>query len=168
MIKRGLNKKAISPLIATVLLIGATIALAALVMIWSQNLFTTTTERTGSQAETQIKCTSYVSFSITKSCIDSTTTAKITIDNNNEQPIEGFKAKVYDVDGAAIVTDAIASPNNLGAWSRKEYDIPISGSVDAIDMLPMIKLESGTTVTCGQRYVRAGSINSLTTDIPAC
>jgi len=60
-----INKKGISPLIATVLLIGFTIVLAALVMRWGGTLFKTTTQTTGCESQGRLQCTSAnMAFSI--------------------------------------------------------------------------------------------------------
>jgi flagellin-like protein len=50
-------KKGISPLIAEVLLIGFTIAVAAIVILWATGFTRTSTKTIGTQAETQIACT---------------------------------------------------------------------------------------------------------------
>jgi len=41
-----MNKKGISPLVATVLIIGFTVALAAVIMVWGQDFITGMVERT--------------------------------------------------------------------------------------------------------------------------
>ena len=58
------NKKGISPLIATVLLIGFTIVLAALVMRWGGTLFRETTQTTGCESQGRIACSSQVDISV--------------------------------------------------------------------------------------------------------
>jgi len=58
------NKKGISPLIATVLLIGFTIVLAALVMRWGGTLFRETTQTTGCESQGRIACSSQVEISV--------------------------------------------------------------------------------------------------------
>jgi hypothetical protein len=50
-------KKGISPLIAEVLLIGFTIGVAAIVILWATGFTKTSTKTIGSQAETQMSCT---------------------------------------------------------------------------------------------------------------
>ena len=51
------NKKGISPLIATVLVIGFTILLAALVITWGTNLFKDTVADTQVNSDFSIACT---------------------------------------------------------------------------------------------------------------
>jgi len=49
-------RKGISPLIAEVLLIGFTVVVASLVILWATSFTRTTTSRIGGQAETQAVC----------------------------------------------------------------------------------------------------------------
>jgi hypothetical protein len=50
-------KKGVSPLIAEILLIGFTVAIASIIILWSTSFTKTTTKTIGSQAETQMACT---------------------------------------------------------------------------------------------------------------
>jgi flagellin-like protein len=50
-------KKGISPLIAEVLLIGFTVAVASIVILWATSFTKTSTKTISSQAETQMACT---------------------------------------------------------------------------------------------------------------
>ena len=58
------EKKGISPLIATVLLIGFTIVLAALVMKWGGELFRNTTTTQGCMAEARLACASDIEIDV--------------------------------------------------------------------------------------------------------
>ncbi len=49
-------RKAISPLVAEVLLIGFTVAVASIVIIWATSFTRTTTSKIGGQAELQLIC----------------------------------------------------------------------------------------------------------------
>ena len=50
------NKKGISPLIATVLLIGFTVALAAVLMTWGLDYIRGTTDKVGDQTDQYLLC----------------------------------------------------------------------------------------------------------------
>ena len=100
------NKKGISPLIATVLLIGFTIVLAALVMRWGGTLFRETTQTTGCESQGRIACISQVEISVGNigECIDITRCDKIglLIVNNlaATQSLEAFNVQREWDDGA--------------------------------------------------------------------
>jgi len=49
-------RKAISPLVATVLLIGFTVAVAGIVVVWLTTFATTSTEDVGEKTETELYC----------------------------------------------------------------------------------------------------------------
>ena len=81
-------KKGLSPLIATVLLIGITISLASLVMVWGQALFKQTTEDTGKSAQAEINCISKVQVDILNaSCVGGSAPMNLVVDNKNEEPV---------------------------------------------------------------------------------
>jgi len=145
-----MNKKGISPLIATVLLIGSTIALAALVMVWSQNLFQSTTERTGRGVEAEIICASDVQFRIT-SITGTESPLTIEVLNNGDHPIEEFKARIYsDSDDIKVVE---ITGEVLGEFDSETYTITYSdldGNLEKVELIPIIKLEDDSLKTCGQ------------------
>jgi len=85
------QKKGISPLIATVLLIGFTIVLAALVFRFGGNLFRTTTEETACSSLIILQCAQSTDFKIEDVVLDTTAqTLAIKIENKNEGIISGF------------------------------------------------------------------------------
>lgn len=170
MLKRGL-----SPLIATVLLIGATIALAALVLVWGQGLFEQTIEETGKTAQTQIVCTSRVQVELDNVNCDYSTSAgaltfaEFTVDNKNEEPIEGFIVRVFDINGDVEVVD-VSDPSQyldlpLGQFERETYDI-LPGifttvDIDGIEVLPKIALDDGSIITCSEKIEKFGDIDGI-------
>ncbi|HLC72216.1 MAG TPA: archaellin/type IV pilin N-terminal domain-containing protein, partial [Candidatus Nanoarchaeia archaeon] len=60
------NNKGISPLIATVLIIGFTVALAAIIMTWGRGFIDSTTKDVDKQRETALLCTSQLDFKFSK------------------------------------------------------------------------------------------------------
>ncbi len=148
-----MSKKGISPLIATVLLIGATIALAALVMIWAQNLFQETTEETGSGIKAEIICSSQVQFNI-NSATGTTTPTTVRVTNNGERKIITFIARVYDGNGN-IERASKVTGDELEGYGSKTYSIEYSTGTTAekIELIPVVELDDGSEKTCGQNTV---------------
>lgn len=152
---KKMNKKGISPLIATVLLIGFTIALAAVVMIWGQNLFQQTTEQTGEQASSQIKCIQEVDIDI----ISATNANPIVamVDNKGEATIVNAIAKVYFTDNTVTVVNGNLSTsmfnNTLVAYGRNQISISYSGAgaLDKVEILPVTTSDKGTNLICAQK-----------------
>jgi len=154
----SLNKKGISPLIATVLLIGFTIALAVLVMSWGQMLFKQTTEQTEKIATAQIKCVQEVEIKIVD-VTSSAGTLTIRVDNKNEATIKNFIKKVYfdNDDIQTIQPTATEADIDLEAYSRKTFTVSYTLSTGAtkvkmLELLPIIITEDGETITCAERF----------------
>jgi len=91
------NKKGISPLIATVLLIGFAVALAAVVMTWGGGFIKKTTEETGTTAEKTMMCARLNLRIESVNC-----EGKITLSNNNDIKVEKVVFRFFDKDGSFI------------------------------------------------------------------
>ena len=125
-----MNKRGISPLIATVLIIGFTIVLAALVITWGNKLFKDTVESTGKSSELNLLCTN----------IDYSATATVTkkdpispwlinsnpyhsvgfnVENKNKEPISGFYALVKDSSGGSF---SFTTDSNVVKANCKIFD----------------------------------------------
>ena len=103
------NKKGISPLIATVLIIGFTIVLAALVITWGTKLFKSTVEQTGKTAEYSRICSTSVNIEYTASVSGSDT--KIVASNKASQGVEGFLFVAKNSDGTTATAFFAAAAN---------------------------------------------------------
>ena len=106
------SKKGISPLIATVLIIGFVIVLAALVMQWGSGLFENIKEETSTSSEISLACSTgltnlkVMSATYTDDLNEDGTSddpgVKVVIDNSNEQEIAGFLFRGHLADGTVI------------------------------------------------------------------
>ncbi len=137
-----LNKKGISPLIATVLLIGFTVALAAVVITWGSGFVQRITTGTEDRTTRTVTCTSDVNFEITK--VDCNTKA-VTITNTGDFPILGFTFRFFNSGG-----DYLGMTNGDGA-NKFEVKIinlqNIPSTTSKVEALSTIILE-GQNVTC--------------------
>ena len=114
---RFLNKKGISPLIATVLLIGFTVALAGVVITWGGGFVDRITAGTEERTAVTLACTSELRFEIDKVvCNDGAGVSKVTIENKGSVKIEEFKLRFFD-QADTITGDS----QTLGALEK--YDI---------------------------------------------
>src|SRR3989344_8846886 len=130
--KKYEGKKAISPLIATVLIIGFTIALAAIIMTWGMSFTRDIQQTTEEGASMQIICTKDVMFKVTNVCETATDgTYKVTIQNDGPKKIESFKARFFEA------ADDVA-----------QQSITFGG-----DGIPAFWIESDATVASGQATV---------------
>lgn len=175
-----LNKKGISPLIATVLLIGFTIVLAALVFKWGGVLFKETTQSTGCESQGRISCTSAVSISLGAVSFDDATNQITQLIVNNavsSKKIKNFNVQVESDDGT-ITTKAVdpgldlepGQPVNLGTVMN-EATYAFTGStrtnIKAIHVMPTITQTTSDGNSCDiiceeqKTSVLAANINFL-------
>ena len=85
-----MKKRGISPLIATILIIGFTIVLAALIMTWGMDLYKSIKEEQELKAETELICASKIAPVVKASCLKLLPYIQAEIQNNGENDIEYF------------------------------------------------------------------------------
>jgi len=150
-------KKGIEPLVATVLIIGFTIVLAALVMKWTGTFFTTTTTRTSEASDVAITCTSDIQFSVEDACIEGNT-IKLLLQNKGTQPIESF---VFQVTGKeAQTTNSLtglsiyASNFFLANYTSIPY-ASLPNEIQRVKIYPKILVQGNEEVCTEISYVPA-------------
>lgn len=123
-----MNKKGISPLIATVLLIGFVVAIGAVVMFWGKGYVEERTEKEGELSKAQLECTK-----INLKVIG--TDGDITVENRGDVDIDAFKVKYYGGDYDGKLDEVYTKVPPMG----RAY-IP-SRLADQVDVIPAIKPE---------------------------
>ncbi|MBS3174440.1 hypothetical protein J4440_01005 [Candidatus Woesearchaeota archaeon] len=161
-----ISNKGISPLIATVLIIGFTIVLSALVITWGTGLFKKTVSSTEELSEFNLLCTTGINFEGTAQYKDGGQIIETLLSNRNEKEIYGFHFTVRDKENTLptknFVTDPAIAPGteeviapaigsrNLPAFSTKTYEVGLgNGGYELIDVRPIVQLESGAKRVCG-------------------
>jgi flagellin-like protein len=159
------NKKAISPLIATVLLIGFTIVLAALVFQWGGQLFKTTTQSTGCESQGRIACTSNIEITLGNvaiSAVDNTTISKLIVNNGVSSSTITTLNIQLELDDGSIQTKAVSPIPSISAGSS--YDaggilFATGGIIKAVHVIPGF-VQTGTdgstcNMVCQEQTVTA-------------
>ena len=132
------SKRGISPLIATVLLIGFTVALAAVIMTWGLDYIKGTTDTVGKQTNKFLLCANMLKIAVKPDCANN----KVTIENNGEIDIESVRIAVQKPQAEAVSGEGI--PTLLS----KEYQIDLSGGT-AIKVQPTVKdKDKEDLITC--------------------
>ncbi|MEK6826180.1 MAG: archaellin/type IV pilin N-terminal domain-containing protein, partial [Nanoarchaeota archaeon] len=110
------NKRGISPLIATVLIIGFTIALAALIITWGVSFVTQQTVETGEEAQETLDLVKNSGIKIRKVTFNDADpdTFDVQIENTGTITLDGFLIRAYDTNGDVYTNDYLI-PNGLGA-----------------------------------------------------
>src|SRR3989344_1037796 len=151
------TKRGISPLIATVLIIGFTIVLAALVIQWGGGLFKGVQERTGATAELSEKCATQLTNLEIERPTKSPDEVFVTIDNKNNLDIQKFDFRLYkNDDSVETIAEASVVPStgdmSLKRLERKKYTLSPDGGADTVNKLgifPYVTLEStGEVLRC--------------------
>jgi len=138
------NKKGVSPLIATVLIIGFTIVLAALVITWGTKLFKGTVADTEASSKFNLACTTDLNLEVLATPFGPSGTqdssVNITLRNNKqERKIDNFLFLIHDVNNlvknsdvsAEAVFSATVGTNDLVFPIPKTYNITAKGILPA-------------------------------------
>src|SRR3989344_5609573 len=154
------SKNGISPLIATVLLIGFTVALAAVVITWGGGFVNKVTTGTDESTSKTVSCTTDLNFQIRKvNCGNSQTNPNtILIDNKGNILIESFNLRFLKENGD--VAGSSVDVSGIDKFELKTIPVQIPDGTNKIQALATIKV-NGENIVCG---------NSLKEKIfsPAC
>lgn len=110
-----INKKGVSPLIATVILIGIAIVIFGIIFFWLRGMITEQIQKFGINIDTQCQ---KVAFSATRQGNN------ITVSNNGNIPVIGMNVKIK-IDGKTL-SKSIKKPID-GVISPGEVDVIIIG-----------------------------------------
>ena len=151
-----MNKRGISPLIATVLIIGFTVALAAIIITWGTRFVTTTQESVGKQADVSVAC-SGIDFDITE--CKNTDGGQIgsydfSLTSNTNQKITDLILRVYD--GTTTYVDQSTMTGDLegfGVATVTFFDARVTTKVAKVQALAKIQLEGQGETPCAAPIV---------------
>lgn len=134
------NKKGVSEILVTVLIIGFTIALAAVIMIWGQSFTKGVTKGAQEANDESIACTQDINFDILDACVIDANTIDITVVSNSQTRVESFVARFYIASNSVKsdslgALDALATPTYSSANLEGE-----AGLVKRVELLPSIKV----------------------------
>ncbi|MEM4245399.1 MAG: archaellin/type IV pilin N-terminal domain-containing protein [Candidatus Nanoarchaeia archaeon] len=150
-VKRGrIPKRGISPLIATVLLIGFVIALLLLIMLWGKNYIEELAAKRGALAQKQQEC-QLVGITV-KSLSFQDTTATLVIENTKDKQIDKFIFRSMKENGDSI--EVMESFNKLGGLEVNQYEVPFTKSgAEKVDVIPSLKAGKNKYVPCSEQHV---------------
>ena len=158
-----LNKKGISPLIATVLLIGFTVALAAVVITWGSGFVNRITTSTDTSSTNSFACTNDLDFQINK--VNCGNSGSVLIDNRGNVDIASLSVRFFDVSGNPVGSPSTVSispavnQNFVGKFELKT--IPNANTVPATMIVPSgtSKVEAIATIKVnGQNVVCSAAV----------
>lgn len=156
-----MNKRAVSPLIATVLLIAFAVALGAVVMNWGQSYVKETADDVRLKSDKDIKCSTdigidiYSPSGIPRLCYGGEGTSgylSFTLVNEGTEDIESISLTVEGT--LDIYNNRSINGSSIPIGDAKKfnitYDYTDNGPVSSIRIVPEI-LVGGQTTACGGR-----------------
>ena len=147
------NKKAISPLIATVLLIGFAISLAVIVIFWGRGLITGILEKEAPFSQGKLECETNTAIDIGDvACYEPENfLIKVEVKNEKNTNIQKFRANIYGGQDSSFSTVSASSIDSFGKRILNfKYGSTIIEPVERIEILPIILYEN-VEVTCASK-----------------
>jgi flagellin-like protein len=155
-----MNKKAVSPLIATVLLIAFAVALGALVMNWGKTYTEEQMSYTTTKSNEELECELNVELDIKE--IDgqpqifyssSSNTLTFILENKGRKDIDSIRIRITGQDGNDInTTDITDSKIEAGGLYRGSVEYT-DNNIDQIEFIPKLNTTGSTEPTLCTRNV---------------
>lgn len=147
-------KKGVSPLIASVLLIGFTIAMAALLTYWYTGNVRENIEKTGAVNAITLGCVNDVDFNVEEACVgvdsNGVSEIRITGKNNKDKILNGIKVRIIGNGNQFDIKSLNEYFNGQETKIAKvKYDTTKVTPIK-IQVMPVIVRE-GYTGTCGDQ-----------------
>ena len=140
-------KKGISPLIATILLIGFTVALAVVVFNWGVGFVKNAQENVEKITDSSLLCTNKLSFDI-KEVKCNLQNQKVVIENNGEADIVNITIRVH----AGEKITPVSFSEGIPSFGLNTFDLTAQGLIAGteVDAIATIKSDSGDKIICSQ------------------
>jgi flagellin-like protein len=150
----GIKKRGISPLIATVLLIGFVVALALIVLLWGKNYIEELAAKRGMIAQKQQEC-QMVEFTVKSIAEPSGSKVAMVVENSKDKTIDKF---IFRGLTAKSKSDVVEEIDRLGGLEIKQYQPEFtigfgSGGIEKIEIIPALKAGGSKYVPCSDKHV---------------
>lgn len=147
-----MNKKAVSAIVTTTLLVGFVIAMGIVITLWMRTTVRGYVEEGESGIETEMICMN-VKLQLEKK--DGST---IYIKNNGDIVITGYTAVLYDENQNSQVFEHLATKiDSYGILEYPPTDDPAPGETlgekSKVKIVPQITTESGSTSACNDQAI---------------
>jgi flagellin-like protein len=140
-------KRGISPLIATVLLIGFTVALLVVVMLWGRGYIEEVKQKEGTISEQKLNCATDIGIDITSINVAGSN-LEIAIENKKEK-IDAFTFRCVENENIKVVN----LDQGLDAYSTNKFLILCSSTTKQVDIIPRLIVGKGVYEPCSAQHV---------------
>lgn len=152
--KLRMSKKGVDALISTVLLVGLTVSLVAMIGIWGKNYVSEKAQKEGILAEMRLKCQS-MSFDVSYLASSGQSSVTARIRNTGAQNIDGF---IFQAKGENDV-QPLETTDIIRRGDARELTLTIDaagiGVINSINIIPRIRAGKGTYVPCTGQHKEA-------------
>lgn len=157
-----MNKKGVSPLIATTMLVGFTVAVIGLVIVWSRGYIEETAQKQEALANTKLMCEN-VNFEV-PSTMQLGENIDVSIKNLASQKIDAFVLRIKGCNDAVESTEQFFPVKGLetakiggeqGVGSESFSIDALGGTVKTIEIIPELKAGKNKYVPCSSKMLEA-------------
>ena len=148
-----MRKRGISPLIATVLLIGFTIALAVIIFFWINSFTEERIGKTKEIVEAELSCVTGIDIGIYEACVDSSG-VHLTLENRKNNDIDGFIVRFesdQSTEAEVLEVDKKLGGLELAIMTLEPERIIIP---DTVFIVPKLSL-GGKVALCQEKAIEA-------------
>lgn len=167
------NKRAVSPLIATVLLIAFAVALGAVVMNWGRGYVEETADFAKQRSDSDVKCSAEVDIDIVEIddaqqiCYNDTAERiEFMVENVKDKDIEKLQVRIIGEDSRVPNSTIVEYTNGDPILPKYEarflnvsYDNDTMGLPSQVKITPIIRVGS-EDITCGSTGLEFASVKS--------
>ncbi len=157
-------KKGISPLIATILILGFVITIALLIMLFGKQFVEKSTQRVDVQTEEKTICLEDVSFEIRSACYLNPSKLKVLVFNTGKKDIKKFYTRFYE-SPTNILESEKKGTIKAGSVGTLQFDVT-SPNIKQVQMFPSVRHKFKTLV-CAINVISYGDSFSET-PVSAC
>ena len=155
----SLKKRGISPLIATVLLIGFVVAISLLAMLWGRTLVKEQIEKRAPISQQKLECQIDIEVDVTEACYGNPiNVVNVKMENKRSNYLTGIKGRIEGSVGVQVILGNSPLYEYETRNLQFQYDDTLVGVPSTIQLMPMIYDEdSGVAVTCDQQNIMVTS-----------
>ncbi|MDP4012171.1 MAG: hypothetical protein Q8R00_01010 [Candidatus Nanoarchaeia archaeon] len=147
-----MKKRGVSPLIATVLLIGFVVAAAGVAMLWTRGFVEEIQEKQGAQGGARLSCATDIQIGVREASFGSGI-VQVTVENY-KQRVDGFIFVVHGPGGTS--SEESVTGVDAGGLNQIQVDydtIKTGGNPQKVDVIPRIKLGKGAYQPCPDKKI---------------
>ncbi|MDD4878637.1 MAG: hypothetical protein PHO02_06425 [Candidatus Nanoarchaeia archaeon] len=153
---KKITKKGVSPIIATTMLIGFTVAVIAMVVVWSRGYIEERAAKEEALANTKLKCET-VKFTVEEVC-QTGSSLNVKVKNLANQQIDSWILRIKGSAGVqateqGFVVKGLESKDL--ALSGESYDAAAVGVIETVEVIPAIKAGRNKYVPCSGQMLEA-------------